>query len=120
MRNKISVLLILVILIFLVTSCSSEPKREPDIIGIIYSMDKQAILVVEGVELDTSYDEWFEDGKWAINFQVNDKTVIKQGKEKISFGDLEKGQMVKVWSTGPLGESYPLHGFAQEIILLEE
>ncbi len=76
--------------------------------------------MVEGVDLDTSYDEWFEDGNMAINFQINNKTIIKQGKQKISFSDLKAGQLVKVWSTGPLGESYPYHGFAKQINVIED
>jgi len=120
MKNKIVVLVILVILPLIVISCSSKPEKEPDITGIIYSITEQSILVVEGVvDLNTSYDEWFEQGKLAISFTVNDKTIIKQEKQELTFNDLKEGQMVKVWSIGPLAESYPMQGTAREIIVLD-
>ena len=116
MKNKTVLLLTIALLLFFGVSCSPESK--PDITGIIFSMDGETILVVEGVELDTSYDEWFEDGNLAISFTVDDKTIIKQGKENISIDDLNKGQMVKVWATGPLAKSYPLQGTARQITVI--
>lgn len=119
MKSKIVIFIILVILAILIISCSSKPEKEPDITGIIYSKNQQSILVVEGINLHNSYDEWFKEGKMAINFTVNNKTAINQGKQKLNFNDLEEGQMVKVWSAGPLAESYPMQGTAKKIIIID-
>lgn len=117
MKCTLGVTLVIVLSILL-TSCFAQ--TEPDIKGLIYTLDGNTFLVVEDVTLDTSYDEWFDQGKYAISFRITDKTVIREGGKKVPITALKEGQVVEVWATGALAESYPLQGTAKQIVIVDK
>ncbi|MGH8777204.1 MAG: hypothetical protein ACRDWI_19380 [Jiangellaceae bacterium] len=63
-------------------------------------------------------------GDRKISFTVErDTTLLVErgvGYESVSFADLEEGQPVAAWSTGPIAESYPEQGEALAIVIRED
>lgn len=103
------------------TNQTKVPEREADVVGLIYQLesDNNSILVVSGIEdIDIPYDEWFEEGKYAVVFRIEKDTIIINGKDKLDFSLLKEGQRVKVWHTGVLAESYPMQGEAVYVEVL--
>lgn len=110
------------IMIFIFVSCTSDklPGRDPDVIGLIYKIENERILVVSDIEsVDITYDEWFEAGKYAAFFSIDKDTTIIKNEKVVDFSSLEKGQKVEVWHTGILAESYPMQGKAVYINILD-
>lgn len=118
------VILQLLFLSFILAGCGdSATNRDiqtstPDIMGLIYSIEGETILVVEGIEdVNISQDEWH--GKPAILFEITAVTMIESEEgEKLAFSDLHIGQKVQVWSYGPIMESYPMQTKAKKIRLV--
>ncbi len=112
-------------MIFTVVGCTSSdklPDRDPDVIGLIYEVDKegQRILVVSDIEnVDITYDEWFKAGKYAAFFKIDKDTTIIDDDKVMDFSSLKKGQKVELWHTGILAESYPMQGQAAYINIIE-
>ena len=67
------------------------------------------------------YDEWFEAGKRAIWFSIDNKTKIEytDGK-RASISDLKEGQAVEVWTDGATMKSYPEQARARKIVIITE
>lgn len=112
------------IAIFVLVGCSQNPYKdtEPDVEGLIYNIqeeDNRFLVVADIEDVDVPYDQWFEAGNYAVEFRVDDNTIIKRGKTKLKFSDLEKGQRIKVWHTGVLAESYPMQGEAVYIEIVD-
>ena len=111
------IFLVAILLIPILTGCSA--KTSPDITGLLYQMEDDFILVVEGIDdLNTPYDEWFEKGNLAIVFQVTGKTAIFLENKKATRSELKTGQKVEVWATGGLAKSYPMQGTAKRINII--
>jgi hypothetical protein len=90
----------------------------PTISGLIFAVDGDRILVVEGIDsADIPYDVWFDAGNRAVFFTVTKDTVITGGGSKVSADKLQKGQKVQVWADGPLMKSYPEQGGAGKIVV---
>ena len=51
--------------------------------------------------------------KTSIQMQVGEEL------EPANFGDLQAGQQIKVWLSGPVRESYPAQADARKIVILE-
>ncbi|WP_313347118.1 DUF3221 domain-containing protein [Sedimentibacter sp.] len=116
---KKCLILLSFIMIFTMAGCTSAsnklPDRDPDAIGLIYEIDaeSQRILVVSDIEnVDITYDEWFEAGKYAVFFKVTEDTIINDNGTVSDFSSLKEGQKVEIWHTGVLAESYPMQGEA--------
>jgi hypothetical protein len=119
--KKLFVFPVLAALAAVVSGCTPTVAGPPDITGMIYSIEAESFLVVEGIDsADIPYEEWFEDGRNAIVFTVTGDTVLQKGKEVISFEQLDAGQTVEVWSTGVLLDSYPQQGTAKKVVVLEQ
>ncbi|WP_312811248.1 DUF3221 domain-containing protein [Sedimentibacter sp.] len=123
---KKCLILLSFIMIFTIAGCTAAsdklPDRDPDAIGLIYEVDaeSQRILVVSDIEnVDISYEEWFEAGKYAAFFKVTKDTTINDDGTVTDFSSLKKGQKVEVWHTGVLAESYPMQGEAVYINIIE-
>ena len=102
-----------------VNGCTqAAPDTPPDIAGLIYSVEGESFLVVEGIDTaDIAYDQWFEKGNNAAAFTINRDTVLQKEGKEITFDQLEKGQQVQVWSTGGLMKSYPQQGTAKKVVI---
>jgi|GEM_PF-1151365 len=94
---------------------------DPDITGLIYSVEEDQILVVAGIErVDIPYAEWFEGGKEAIQFRITEETVLQDVEgEELALADLARGQTVEAWADGALMESYPARGDARRVVVLQ-
>lgn len=98
-------------------------RRSPDLRGTILSRDlvSQGSLVqnlfVKGVpESDTDYSEAFVGLTVTTTIFWQIGTSYRLG----SIDDLQIGQRVAVFLTGPRGASAPITGTAAEIIILEQ
>lgn len=101
--------------------CTPTPEAVSDITGLIYQIEGDTILVVEGIDdTDIPYEEWFENGHNAIAFTVTSDTILQMGSEKISFDQLQAGQKAEVWSTRVLLESYPQQGTAKKVVVVKK
>lgn len=110
MKKNTALITICIIFALFLTGCGlNELSKDPDITGIIYSTGEQEILVVEGIEsAGIAYEDWSEEGFRAVYFRIDTDTIILDEEEqKISFNNLYIGQLVDVWITGPVAESYP-------------
>ncbi len=123
--KKILIVLSLV-MVFALSGCTSDsnklPAKDPDVIGLIYKVDteSQRILVVSDIEnIDITYDEWFEAGKYAVFFKVTEDTKINDNGTIKEFSSLKEGQKVAVWHTGILAESYPMQGEAVYVNIID-
>ncbi|GAA0361081.1 DUF3221 domain-containing protein [Bacillus horti] len=89
--------------------------------GMIYSIAEggNSILVIQGIEhADIPQSEW--QGKEAISFSFDEAVTFydKEGNE-ITKDRLIKGQMVRVYHTGTLAESYPMQGRAIAVQIVD-
>jgi hypothetical protein len=115
--RKIAVLLLTLFL----AACTASDIEEDDALieGLIYSKSESAILVIADIDdVDLSEEEWY--GNEAIYFSVNEETRIEgEAGQSKSADDLLVGTKVKVWSTGPVAESYPMQATASRIVVVE-
>jgi len=84
-----------------------EVVQEPEMQGTVLSIENNEILVAEGGTLDNLEGQAF----W---FKIDAKTEI-DSQEEIEVGDL-----VSVWSTGFVLETYPAQASAAKIVVLEK
>lgn len=123
MHKKLFLVLIAVLLVVAAgcsTATGADTDSPPDITGLIYSVDGNTILVVDGIEdVNIPFDEWFDHGYRAVWFTAMGDTVIEIDGEEVSFDALAKGQKVQVWAEGGLRESYPEQGTAKKILVIE-
>ena len=108
-----------------VAACSGNggyhpPSASPEIEGFVTERNAEAptsVLVEESPEL--------EQGDRKIWFRINDETqLLRWNDDAGGYGtvdpmDLAEGLRVRVWSIGPIAESYPEQGTAHTIVLLE-
>ena len=120
------IILISILLMFGVLGCSTEdngldqePAAEP-ISGTVYSIENGRILVVSGLDdVNVPRDEWFEQGKRAVYFAVDDDTVAELDGEQVDTGLIARGQKVDVYHEGFLAESYPEQGKALKVVITD-
>lgn len=117
MKRIFSLLLILSLTIAII-GCD---KDSDEIIGIrgeikeIYTDEESGIalnFLVEGeLEDDTTYDSAY--------VTLESDTKIYKGDEKATIEDLAEGIIVEIVFEGSVGESYPVQGTAEKIIILD-
>ncbi|MFC2027372.1 DUF3221 domain-containing protein [Chloroflexota bacterium] len=128
---KILCFLSLVIMVgAMLVNCSSsddtsttEPtpiQTEPDFIGDIIEVhsiggnDVLGTILVEGTDVIQSSD------KYVVTVKMETLILEQDGKivNRISFADLESGQQVRIWFSGPVAESYPAQVDAAQIMMV--
>ncbi len=131
--NQVKLILVLVLLIVLgslLLNCSSsdntataEPtpiQTEPDFVGVIievHSIGKNDVvgtILVEGTDVIQRSD------KYVVTI-YEDTPVLEQDDNivnNISFAQLEVGQKVKIWFSGPVRESYPAQVDAAQVMVV--
>ncbi|HEY9075125.1 MAG TPA: DUF3221 domain-containing protein [Anaerolineaceae bacterium] len=95
---------------------TKNPHIRGEIVEIIKNNGKISGLSIVGKkEADTTYDKAFVGitDKTLILIMVNSKYKI------ISSDDLKVNQVVAVLFTGPIATSYPVQGYADEILILQ-
>ena len=125
--KKFTVLFLLFFLITLILAagCTAEqPAEDPEevkpISGLIYEIEGSTFLVVSGIEdVNIPRRLWFEEGKRAVYFAIDENTVVEQDGEPAGPDILERGQKANVWHEGFLAESYPEQGKAVKIVIIE-
>ncbi len=124
--SSITVALPLLFISAVITGCGDANNamdniQEP-VTGLIFSMQENEILVVEGIsDANIDSDEWFQAGKRAVYFKIDDETIIESRGENVSKNILAKGQKVMVWpKDGDLFESYPEQGKAERIVIVKD
>ncbi len=121
-------ILILISIIFtlIVTGCSTEdndfnlePGSDP-ISGTVYSIENGSILVVSDLDdVNIPRSEWFEQGKRAVHFAVDEDTVAELDGEQVNTDLIARGQKVDVYHEGFLAESYPEQGKAVKVVVTD-
>jgi len=84
---------------------------KPDIIGQVTAIALPIIVVEENPA------EPHGSAKARVRVTKNTQ-VLSQGKDVAAITELQAGQQVKVWFTGPVMESYPLQATAGVIVIL--
>jgi hypothetical protein len=110
----------------LLNGCGSTDEEAVDvpeqipISGKIYSIADNRILVVEGLEdVNIPQKVWFEQGKRAVYFAVDEDTKILINDEDADIEMLGRGQTVEIYHEGFLAESYPEQGKAMKVIVVD-
>ena len=118
----VTVMLIMAVLM----GCSTEdkdPGQEPGaepVSGTIYSIENGRILVVKDIDdVNIPRSEWFEQGKRAVYFTVDEDTVAELDGEQVSTDLIARGQEVDVYHEGFLAESYPEQGKAVKVVITD-
>ena len=116
--------LAVILAIFVVVGCTSEsvePEPEPEpISGTVYSIENGRILVVSGIEdVNIPRNQWFEQGKRAVYFAIEDDTVVELNGEQVDTTLIARGQDVDVFHAGFLAESYPEQGSALRVVITD-
>ena len=117
--KKTIILLLIISLTMIITSCNKDLDEPIGIRGVIKEIHRdeegsliQDLLVEGEVEEDTMYD--------VASVTINNDTKIYKGEEKASFDDLEEEVTIEVIFDGPVAESYPVQGTAKKINILED
>lgn len=114
---------LLMALMVIAVDCASAPEAletEAGFTGFIteiHPIEKKDTL---GRILVESQADKFVD-KYMVT--IKDETLIfKQEGEKrsqVAFGALETKQQVQIWFSGPIMESFPMQGTAQQVVIIE-
>ena len=124
-RAWMGVLFSLLIVILLSVGCGPEGSNgspvddAPYIAGIIYTVENDHILIVDGIEdMDIA---WFEEGYPAVNFKITENTIIRGlDGSSILQQELESGMEVQAWVEGLVRESYPEQAEAKRIVVVSK
>ncbi len=127
MKVTVSIItLISILFMLIVIGCSSEdngldhePGSEP-ISGTVYSIENGSILVVSDLDdVNIPRSEWFEQGKRAVHFAVDEDTIAELDGEQVDTDLIARGQKVDVYHEGFLAESYPEQGKAVKVVITD-
>ncbi len=91
------------------------------ITGEIHSISEDRILVAEhsrGLDYTGDIDDLEGDAIW-VNVTEN-TDILDSDNNLVLFEELEVGMLVQIWVDGVILESYPAHGTAERIVVLEE
>ncbi len=125
MNKRVCFLILAAILItFGAIGCSTkendlnhEPGAGP-ISGTVYSIENGRILVVSNLEdVNIPSSEWFEQGKRAVYFAVDEDTLVELNGEQVNTDLIARGQEVDIYHEGVLAESYPEQGRAVKVVI---
>lgn len=119
MKKLSMIILLLTISMLMLSGCT---KEEPvSIRGEITSLQRDYIhdrirgsILVEGEQTeDTSYDR-------ASVRLTKDTIYVNDNNKKITIEDLKEGQIVEIWFTGSVAESYPVQATAAKVKIINE
>lgn len=112
--------------IHMISNGTDQPDDEividkPDMIGNIYSLSEEKILVAEGIEGDVYTGDPNQFIGEVIWLTIGENTeIIDENGLSIDFGRLTIGSRVEIWVDGPVLQTYPTQGIALRIVLIEE
>ena len=124
MKNILIVIGIAILLVgtyFFIDSRTEElPEEISYITGNVYDLNDNRLLVAEGFEgdYDGDIDNFIGNAGW---FTINEETkIIDLEENQLNFNQINIGNLVEVWVSGPIMESYPVQGTASKIVVIEE
>ena len=93
---------------------------DPDIRGVVTSITEGAGDVTGSVRIEGAIDEDTGYDKAVVRVESDTRILRQVGNAmmEITFGDLEVGQTVEAWFTGPVAESYPVQVKASQIVIV--
>jgi hypothetical protein len=118
--------LVVIVIALIAAGCSPaevDPGPDPDpdpepISGTVYSIEDGRILVVGGIEdVNIPRSEWFDQGKRAVYFALDDDTLVEHNGEEVGIDFIARGHQVDVYHEGFLAESYPEQGGALRVVI---
>ena len=116
---SVSVTIVLLLVTYVAAGCTSVPEpNEPDITGFITTISTIGEKDTLSQILVESYADKLVD-KYMVT--INDETLIfeQKGKERhqVTFKSLGTKQQVQIWFLGPIMESFPTQGTAQQVMI---
>ena len=121
MKNTLIIIFIILVLMagasYFLGEKTDGPHEEIYIVGKIYSISENRILIAEGLEGEEYTGNIDELRGNAIWLTIKEETEIK-GRKNIE--DFNLGDEIEVWIVGPVLESYPAQGVASKIVLISE
>jgi hypothetical protein len=119
-NSKLFLSAILLIFAYLMFSACSSTQAPPDLTGRIDTV--QQVLQGErpGLILINSPGDRTSD-KYVLTAttKTSMQRQVGQTLESAIFSDLQAGQTIKVWLSGPVKESYPAQSDAKKIVIVE-
>ena len=110
-------------LMVVAVNCTPSPKAletEADFIGFITEIHSIGEKGTLGQILVESHADKLVD-KYMVT--IKDETLIfkqdGENRRKVTFEALETKQQVQVWFSGPIMESFPMQGTAQQVVIIE-
>ena len=118
-KNLILFSALLLVAALMLSSCSNV-QTEPDLTGKINSIqqipkdEKPGMILVDSPGNQTS-------DKYVLTVTTETLILRHFGKalEPASLGELQVGQQIQVWLSGPVRESYPAQADAKKIVIVE-
>ena len=129
MPAKAAALALAATLALLLGACSSDGDAtptdgDPDIRGAITSISDGSGDVVGSVRIEGTIDDDTEYDKAVVRVESDTRILRGAGDvvtpSEVTFADLQVGQTVEAWFTGPIAESYPVQVKASQIVILAE
>jgi hypothetical protein len=92
----------------------------PDIRGVVTIITDGAGDVIGSVRIEGAIAEDTDYDKAVVRVESDTRILRQVGNAtmEITFGDLEVGQTVEAWFTGPVAESYPVQVKASQIVIV--
>ena len=110
-------------LMVVAVDCASAPKpleTEADFTGFITEIHPIGRGGTLGQFLVESHIDKLVD-KYMVT--IKDKTLIfeqdGENRRQVAFEALETKQRVQIWFTGPIMESFPMQGTAQQVVIIK-
>ena len=114
---------LLIGLMVVAADCTSAPKplqTEADFIGWVIEIQPIGKGGTLGQILVESQVEKVVD-KYVVT--IKDETLILkqdgENRRQVTFDALETKQQVQIWFTGPIMESFPMQGIAQQVVIIK-
>ena len=110
-------------LMVVAVDCASAPKAletEADFTGFVTEIHPIGERGILGQILVESHADKLVD-KYMVT--IKDETLIfeqdGENRRKVAFEALETKKQVQIWFTGPIMESFPMQGTAQQVVTIE-
>jgi uncharacterized protein (DUF2141 family) len=119
-KRKVTLGVILLILATLMLSACSNNRMQPDLTGKINSIQQVLQGETPGrILVDSPGDKTSDKYVLTVTTETLIQRQVGKAPESASFGNLQAGQLISVWLTGPVRESYPAQADAKRIVIVE-
>jgi len=121
--NRLCVFAILLVLVITAVGCRIDTgpiQTVPDFAGTIYEVipldnqDAYGQILVEN-----QVDDYIDKYLLTINTDTHIYEQISNDLHPVDFDFLESRQQVQIWFSGPILESFPMRGTAQQVVVTE-